>query len=148
VAGDELVDGRGRGAAGLGAAGVVGCVWAGRGDSTGAGGGVWVATSAARTECPMTPVDAVTRPVTRIAAAGRIMPVTYIDPHVRREWEGALELALRKDRFVTSLRLWDGTGEQVVEIRAGVEAGIAHVTVDPAIDDTDHRGHLADVAAH
>ena len=62
-----------------------GCVWAGRGVST--GGGVWAATSAAPTERSMRPVDTVTRPVTRRAVAGRIMPVTYIDLRTRRERE-------------------------------------------------------------
>ena len=77
------VDGRGRGVAGRGAAGA-GVV--GRGVSTGVGGGVaggvWTATSAARTDGPTSPVDTVTRPVTKRAVAGRIMPVTYIDPRV------------------------------------------------------------------
>ena len=83
---DELVEGRGRGAGGFVVGGVAGgCVWAGRGVST--GGGVWAATSAARTERPMRPVDTVTRPVTRRAVAGRIMPVTYIDLRARRERE-------------------------------------------------------------
>src|SRR6187397_1641452 len=87
----ELVAARGRGAAGLavcGAAGgaVAGGAWAGRGDST---GGVWAAAAAARTGTPPTPADTVTRPVTRRAVAGRIMPVTYIDLRAGRQREDA-----------------------------------------------------------
>ena len=53
----------------------------------------------------------------------------------------------RVDRFATSSRLADRTGEQVVEVRAAGEAGITQVTVDAAVDDADDRRHLADVAA-
>ena len=74
------------------------------------------------------------------------MPVTYIDPRARREWEGALELALARTGsrpFAPAHR----AGQQVVEVRADVEAGIAQVAIDPAVDDAHHGRHLADVAA-
>ena len=145
----ELVAGRGRGAAGLAVCGVAGGVvtgggvWAGRDDST---GGVWAAASAARTRTPPTPADTVRRPVTRRAVAGRIMPVTYIDLRARRQREDANGRP-RAGLFATSLASANRTGEKVVEVGAGIEAPVAQVTVDAAIDDAYHRGHLADVAA-
>src|SRR6187455_2188305 len=108
----ELVAGRGRGAAG---GAVAGGAWAGRGDST---GGVWAAAAAARTGTPPTPADTVTRPVTRRAVAGRIMPVTYIDLRAGRQREDA-NRPPRAGLSATSLASANRAGEKVVEVRAG-----------------------------
>src|SRR4051812_4146647 len=74
------------------------------------------------------------------------MPVTYIDLRAGRQREDANRRP-RAGLPATSSASANRAGEKVVEVRAGIEALVAQVTVDAAVDDAHHGGHLGDIAA-